>query len=348
MIVLGIESSCDETACAIVRNGREVLSSIISSQASIHSHFGGVVPEIASREHSKKITLVVDQALKEAGLKQESIDAVACTVGPGLIGALLVGVSWAKAFAYSLGVPLLPVHHIAGHICANLIQYKDLKPPFLSLVVSGGHSHILLVEDYTKIRIIARTRDDAAGEAFDKIARVIGLGYPGGPKIDREAQSGNANAIIFPRSKMENPLDFSFSGVKTAALNFVNQLQQEANKSGQGPWDIFPREDFAASYQEAIVSVLVDHTIEAAQSLGILDIALAGGVAANSRLKALFSERAALEGFNFYVPEPVLCTDNAMMIASLGYFMYDANLDSADLSLDARASYPIEEFGLIV
>ncbi len=349
MIILGIESSCDETACAIVENGRIVHASVIASQADLHSHFGGVVPEIASREHSKAITAVVAQALEEAHLKATDLDAIACTEGPGLIGALLVGLSWAKAYAYALDLPLYPVHHIAGHVTSNLLQFPKLEPPFITLVASGGHSHIILVEDYVRYKIIARTRDDAAGEAFDKIARQIGLGYPGGPKIDKEARTGNPHAIEFPRSKLRgNVLDFSFSGVKTSALNFINQLQQEAHKQNKDPWEIFSRNDFAASYQEAIISVLIDHTLAAAQEFSIQNITIAGGVAANTRLKEGFKLACKKANINFYAPDPVLCTDNAMMIASLAYYMHEAGMKKADLDLDARATYPIDSFGLVV
>lgn len=349
MIVLGIESSCDESAAAIVENGRILHSSVIASQADLHSHFGGVVPELASREHIKAMQPVIVQALQEASMSWNDIDALAVTSGPGLVGALLVGIASAKAIAYSLDKPLYAVHHIAGHVSANFLEHQDLQPPFLCLVVSGGHSHILLVEDYTRYRIIAATRDDAAGEAFDKIARVIGLGYPGGPKIDKEAREGNPSAIVFPRSKLQgNPLDFSFSGVKTAALNFVNQLEQSAQRQRVDTWDLFSRADFAASYQEAIVSVLVDHTMQAAEELNIHNIAIAGGVAANTSLRAKFIQACDESNRRFYYPSPVLCTDNAMMIASLGGFMAMDGFPTASLDLDARATFPINEFGLVV
>lgn len=345
MIVLGIESSCDETAVSIVEDGCRVLSSIIASQADLHSLYGGVVPEIASREHAKAITPALRACLDQAGMSLSDIDAFGVTYGPGLIGALIVGVSYAKALAYAQKKPLYAVHHIAGHVSANLIQHKDLEPPFLCLVASGGHSHIVLVEDYTSYKIIAGTRDDAAGEAFDKIARRIGLGYPGGPKIDKEARGGNKEAIVFPRSKLSgNSLDFSFSGLKTSALNFINQLEQEARKRGQDPWAIYSRKDFAASYQEAIVSVLVDHTMEAARQYKIDKIAIAGGVAANSSLKETFIRATAKENKTFYHPDPVLCTDNAMMIASLTYFMAKAGMEPSNLNLDAKASLNLKAF----
>lgn len=348
MIVLGIESSCDETAAAVVKDGREALSSVIASQADLHSYFGGVVPEIASREHIKAIIPTVSKALDEAGLKLSEVDAVAATYGPGLVGALLVGLSAGKSLAYAADKPFYAVHHIAGHVTANLLAHKDLEPPFVCLVASGGHSHILLVEDYCRYKVLAATRDDAAGEAFDKIARAVGLGYPGGPKVDREAAGGNKEAVVFPKSRLSgNPLDFSFSGLKTAALSFINQLAQKAQKKGISPWELFSRKDFCASYQEAIVSVLAEHTLAAAAQCGIKKIALAGGVAANSALRARFTELAEAQGLEFFVPPPVLCTDNALMIASLGGFMAMEGISPADFSVDAEASLRIEDFTLL-
>lgn len=345
MIVLGIESSCDETAAAVVKDGREILSSVIASQADLHSHFGGVVPEIASREHIKAIVPVISEALTEAGLTLAEIDAIAVTYGPGLVGALLVGVAAAKALSFSTGKPLYAVHHIAGHVTANLLTYPELEPPFVCLVASGGHSHILLVEDPTHYKVLGRTRDDAAGEAFDKIARAIGLGYPGGPKVDKEARGGNPEAIVFPKSKLSgNELDFSFSGLKTAALNFVQKLSQTAKNKGVDIWDLFSRPDFCASYQHAIVEVLVEHTVEAARRCGVDKIAVAGGVAANSALRAEFARAASANALRFFVPPPVLCTDNALMIASLGGFMAMAGFPEADLTLDAKASLRLEDF----
>lgn len=348
MIVLGIESSCDETAAAIVENGRRALSSVIASQADLHSYFGGVVPELASREHIKAIMPVVQKALDDASMTLADIDAIAVTVGPGLAGALLVGVAAAKALALAAGKPLYAAHHIAGHVTANLLAFPELEPPFVCLVASGGHSHILLVEDYCRYRILGATRDDAAGEAFDKIARAVGLGYPGGPKVDAEARGGRTDAVRFPRSKMSgNPLDFSFSGLKTAALSFINRLSREAASQGKDIWELFPRRDFCASYQEAIVSVLTEHTLEAARQNGIRTLAIAGGVAANSALRRRFETICAAEKLTFYAPPPVLCTDNAMMIASLGGFMALAGAGPAPLNLDAKPSLRIEDFSLV-
>lgn len=349
MIVLGIESSCDETAAAVVENGRIEHSSVIASQADLHSYFGGVVPEIASREHIKAISPVISEALAQADLRLEDVDAVAVTYGPGLIGPLLVGTAAAKALAYASGKPLYAVHHIAGHVTANFLAHEDLEPPFVCLVASGGHSHILLVEDYTRYRVLGRTRDDAAGEAFDKIARAIGLGYPGGPKIDREAQGGNPKAIEFPKSKLSgNDLDFSFSGLKTAALNFIQKLSQEASRRGLETWGLFSRKDFCASYQHAIVSTLLDHTVLAAERTGQTKIAIAGGVAANSALRAAFTETLDERGWAFYVPPAILCTDNASMIASLGYFLAQAGTPAAPLDLDAKPSLRLEDFSGIL
>ncbi|MBQ9156181.1 MAG: tRNA (adenosine(37)-N6)-threonylcarbamoyltransferase complex transferase subunit TsaD [Eubacterium sp.] len=313
--ILAIETSCDETAAAVVKNGREVLSNIIYSQIKVHTVFGGVVPEIASRKHMEKINPVIDAALSEAGLSLEDIDAVAVTYGPGLVGALLVGVAQAKAIAYAAGKPLVGVHHIEGHISANYIEHKDLEPPFLCLVASGGHSHLVLVEDYGKYEIIGRTRDDAAGEAFDKVARAIGLGYPGGPKVDKLAREGDRFAITFPRARIaEAPDDFSFSGLKSAVLNYLNQCQMkgvEVNKA-----------DVAASFQQAVIDVLTDHTIAAARRIGIDKIAIAGGVAANSSLRRQMKEAAQKNRMTFYYPSPIYCTDNAAMIGVAGYYEY--------------------------
>lgn len=348
MIVLGIESSCDETAAAVVKDGRQALSSVIASQADLHSYFGGVVPELASREHIKAITPVVREALRQADLTLEQVDAIAVTYGPGLVGALLVGLAAAKALALAAEKPLYAVHHIAGHVTANLLAHPELEPPFVCLVASGGHSHILLVEDYCRYRVLGATRDDAAGEAFDKIARAVGLGYPGGPKVDKEARGGRKDAITFPRSKLSgNPLDFSFSGLKTAALSFINQLEMKAKRQGRETWELFSRADFCASYQEAIVSVLLDHTLLAAQQEGVRTVAAAGGVAANSALRERLAQSCADRGLDFYVPPPVLCTDNALMIASLGGFMALGGSEPADLRLDAQPSLRIEDFALL-
>ncbi len=330
VLILGIESSCDETAAAVVKNGREVLSSVINTQIDIHKKFGGVVPEVASRRHIETIDAVIDEALEKANVTFDDITAIAVTYGPGLIGALLVGVSTAKALAYALEKPLVPVHHIKGHIMANFVAHKDLEPPFVCLVASGGHSHIVLAKDYNEFEILGQTRDDAAGEAFDKIARVLGLGYPGGPLIDKLAREGNPEAVHFPRVRMEeNSLDFSFSGVKTAVINYLHKLDQN-NES-------YNKADIAASFQDAVTDVLCEHTIEAAHKTGIKTITLAGGVGANSALREKMSRLASAHGIRVLYPDPVLCTDNAIMIACAGYYGF-LNGDRGDMSLNAVAS----------
>ncbi len=330
MLILGIESSCDETAAAVTRDGREVLSSVINTQIAIHKKFGGVVPEVASRRHIEVIDDVIDEALAKANVTFDDIDAIAVTYGPGLVGALLVGVSTAKALAYALGKPLIPVHHIKGHITANYVAHKDLEPPFVCLVASGGHSHIVYAEDYTHYEIMGRTRDDAAGEAFDKIARVLGLGYPGGPLIDKLAKEGDPKAVVFPRVRMDGAsLDFSFSGVKTAVLNYLHKLDQNG--------ETYNKADIAASFQDAVTDVLCEHTIEAAMMKNSKIIAIAGGVAANSALRAKMTEKAGKKGIRVLYPEPVLCTDNAVMIACAGYYEYLAG-NRADLTLNAVPS----------
>ncbi len=334
IIILGIESSCDETAAAVVKNGTEVLSNIINTQIEIHKKFGGVVPEVASRRHIENIDDVIDEALKEANVTFDDIDAIAVTYGPGLIGALLVGVSAAKALAFALDKPLVPVHHIKGHICANFVAHKDLKPPFTCLVASGGHSHIVEMESYTSCKILGRTRDDAAGEAFDKVARVLGLGYPGGPLIDKLAKEGNPQAIRFPRVKMaQDSLDFSFSGVKTAVINYLHKLDQNGEE--------YNKADVAASFQAAVTDALCEHTVEAAKRNGSKVIALAGGVASNSALREKMADMAQKEGIATVYPPPVLCTDNAVMIACAGYYGY-LNGDRADMTLNAVASLDLE------
>lgn len=333
-LILGIESSCDETAAAVVRNGREVLSNVINTQIELHKKYGGVVPEIASRKHIESIDAVVEEALEKAGVTIDDIDAIAVTYGPGLVGALLVGVSFAKAFAYALGKPLIPVHHIKGHIMANLIAHKELEPPFICLVASGGHSHIVLVKDYTEFKILARTRDDAAGEAFDKIARVLGLGYPGGPLIDKLAKEGNPGAFKFPRVRIEKDcLDFSFSGVKTAVINHLHKLEQQGEE--------YNKADVAASFQEAVTDVLVEHTLEAAKKSGIKTVTIAGGVAANSDLREKMTTVCNKNGIDVLFPPPILCTDNAAMIACAGYYSYLKN-EFAELDLNAVPSLSIE------
>lgn len=313
--ILAIETSCDETAAAVVRNGREVLSNIISSQIELHKLYGGVVPEIASRKHIEKINQVIEEALSAAKITLKEIDAIGVTYGPGLVGALLVGVAAAKAMSFAMNKPLIGVHHIEGHVSANYIENKQLKPPFLCLIVSGGHTHLVLVKDYGEYEVIGRTRDDAAGEAFDKVARAIGLGYPGGPKIDKLSKEGNGHAISFPRAHIEGaPYDFSFSGLKSAVLNYINTMEmkkEEINKA-----------DVAASFQEAVVDVLVTRTIQAAKDFGMNQVAIAGGVAANSALQKAMSTACKDHGLEYYHPSPIYCTDNAAMIGTAAYYEY--------------------------
>ena len=317
--ILAIESSCDETAASVVKNGREVLSNVISTQIALHTLYGGVVPEIASRKHIEKINQVIEAALQEAGQKLRRMDAIAVTYGPGLVGALLVGVAEAKAISYAKKIPLVGVHHIEGHISANYIENPDLEPPFLCLVVSGGHTHLVVVRDYGMYEIIGRTRDDAAGEAFDKVARAIGLGYPGGPKIDALSKEGNGDAIHFPRAKIEDaPYDFSFSGVKSAVLNFLNGCQMKG--------ETVNRADVAASFQKAVCDVLVDHAMQAVGDYKIKKFAIAGGVASNTALRAAFEAACEKNGVKFYHPSPVLCTDNAAMIGAAAYYEYRAGV----------------------
>ena len=313
--ILAIESSCDETAAAVVKNGREVLSNVISSQIALHTLYGGVVPEIASRKHIEKINQVIESALSESGMLLGQMDAVAVTYGPGLVGALLVGVAEAKAIAYVKGIPLIGVHHIEGHIAANYIENFDLEPPFICLIVSGGHTHLVVVKDYGQFDIIGRTRDDAAGEAYDKVARAIGLGYPGGPKIEQLAKKGNRKAIVFPRAKVEGaPYDFSFSGVKSAVLNHLNHAKMMGEEVNQA--------DIAASFQEAVVDVLVTKAILAAKEYGYKRLAVAGGVASNAALRDALQAACTKEDIQFYYPSPVFCTDNAAMIGVAGYYEF--------------------------
>ena len=315
MRILAIESSCDETAAAVVENGRNALSNVISSQIDIHTLYGGVVPEIASRKHTERINYVVEQALADANMKLSEVDAVAVTYGPGLVGALLVGVAHAKALAYAAGKPLIGVHHIEGHISANYIENKELEPPFLCLVVSGGHTHLVSVKDYGDYEILGRTHDDAAGEAFDKVARAIGLGYPGGPKIDKLAKEGNPKAIVFPKGQVAgSPLDFSFSGVKSAVLNYLNQAQMQGITVN--------RADVAASFQQSVVDVLVEKTFAAVAATGMKKLALAGGVASNSAIRAGMEEACRKAGIQLFRPSPILCTDNAVMIGAAAYYDY--------------------------
>ncbi|MDD2481612.1 MAG: tRNA (adenosine(37)-N6)-threonylcarbamoyltransferase complex transferase subunit TsaD [Lutispora sp.] len=312
-VILAIESSCDETSAALVKNGREVLSNIISSQINIHKKFGGVVPEVASRKHIQNISGVIDLALSQGGLKLDDVDAIAVTYGPGLVGALLIGLTTAKALAYARKLPLIGVNHIEGHICANFIEHKELEPPFVCLVASGGHSHIVNVLGHGKYEIMGMTRDDAAGEAFDKIARALGLGYPGGPLVDKIAREGNPNAIDFPRAYLEEgSYDFSFSGIKSAVLNYLNSLSMK---------DLEPNiADVSASFQQAVVDVLSDKLIAAAEAKGSSYAVLAGGVAANSKLREELSNKGLKKGIKVLYPNPILCTDNAAMIGSAGYY----------------------------
>ena len=314
-LILAIESSCDETAASVVKNGRCVLSNIISSQIAIHTLYGGVVPEIASRKHIEKINQVVEAALKEADVTLDDIDAIGVTYGPGLVGALLVGVAEAKAIAYAKKKPLVGVHHIEGHVSANYIELPELEPPFLCEIISGGHTHLVIVKDYGSFEILGRTRDDAAGEAFDKVARAIGLGYPGGPKIDKLAKEGNPHAIDFPRAHMEDaPYDFSFSGVKSAVLNHLNKCRMTGEPIVEA--------DIAASFQQAVVDVLVDNAIRAAKDYHMDRLAIAGGVASNGALRAAMEAACEKEGIRFYRPSPIFCTDNAAMIGVAAYYEY--------------------------
>ncbi len=333
MKILAIESSCDETAAAVVENGTNVLSNVINTQIDLHKAFGGVVPEVASRKHIENISDVVDKALNDANVKLCDIDAVAVTYGPGLVGALLVGVSTAKALAYAAKKPLIPVHHIKGHICANYIEYPDFKPPFICLVASGGHSHIVYVKDYNTYEVLAKTSDDAAGEAFDKVSRVLGLGYPGGPAIQKCAEAGNPDAIRFPRVSMgDDGFDFSFSGVKTAVINYIHNAEQKGLEIN--------RADIAASFQNAVTDVLSGHLIDCAKKYGLTRIALAGGVAANKPLRDRCEALAKDNSMEFVCPSMTLCTDNAAMIGCSAYYEYKSG-NVADMSLNAIANLPI-------
>jgi len=334
ILILAIETSCDETSAAVVRNGREILSNIISSQIDIHKKFGGVVPEVASRKHLESISLVIDEALSEAGISLKNLHAVAVTNGPGLVGALLIGLSTAKAIAYSSDLPFIGVNHIEGHISANYIEHKELEPPFTCLVASGGHSHIVNVIDYNKYEILGRTRDDAAGEAFDKIARALGLGYPGGPLVDKLAADGDREAIDFPRAFLEEgSYDFSFSGLKSAALNYMNSKKMKHE-------EINPA-DIAASFQEAVADVLSAKLVKAAIDKKSKYVVLAGGVASNSRLRELLKQRGEQAGIKALYPSPVLCTDNAAMIGCAAYYRY-INGTRSDFTLNAMPNLSLE------
>ena len=315
ILILGLESSCDETAAAVIKNGRTVLSNVISSQIDIHKEYGGVVPEIASTKHIERINTVIEEALKEAGVGLKDLDAIGVSYGPGLVGALLVGVAEAKAICFAADIPLVGVHHIEGHVSANYIENKDLEPPFLCLIVSGGHTHLVVVKDYGEFEILGRTRDDAAGEAFDKVARAIGLGYPGGPKIDKLSKEGNPDAITFPKTKIEDaPYDFSFSGLKSAVLNYINKAKMMNEE--------FNPADLAASFQKNVVDTLTEKTIHAAKELHINKVAIAGGVASNSTLRNSMEEACRKEGLRFYHPSPIFCTDNGAMIGVAAYYEF--------------------------
>ena len=331
--ILAIESSCDETSAAVVVNGREVLSNVIASQIDTHQKFGGVVPEVASRIHIEVISGVVEEALKEANVTLDKIDAIGVTYGPGLVGALLVGLQFAKGLAFASKKPLVGVNHIEGHISANYIQHKELKPPFVSLVVSGGHTFIVHVKNYGEYEVIGQTRDDAAGEAYDKVARALGLGYPGGPKIDKLAKEGNPKAIVFPKANFhEETLDFSFSGVKSAVLNYLNKCKMqniEVNKA-----------DVAASFQYAVIDVLKENVLSTCKKKNVKTIAIAGGVASNSSLRETLIKEASKKGIEVLFPAPVLCTDNAAMIGSAAYFNY-INGKISDLNLNAKPNLKI-------
>lgn len=320
VLCLAIETSCDETSVAIVKNGREVLSNVISTQIDIHKKYGGVVPEIASRNHVENITYVIDETVEKANIKLKDVDVIACTYGPGLVGALLVGVSTAKAMAYALNKPLVGVHHIEGHIAANYITHKELTPPYLCLVVSGGHSHLVYVKDYTEFEILGKTRDDAVGEAFDKVARTVGLGYPGGPKIDKLAKEGKP-VYNLPRTFFDN-LDFSFSGIKTAVINLVHKEK-----------DNICMEDLCASFEEAVTDMLVQNVLRAVETVKTNKVAIAGGVSANSYLRSRMEKVGSMHGLKVYYPELVLCTDNAAMIGAAAYYNYmNGKISKMDLN----------------
>lgn len=326
IITLAVESSCDETSVAVLKNGREVLSNIINTQVDLHKKFGGVVPEVASRKHIENIDVVLQEALDKANIELNDIDHIAVTYGPGLVGALLVGLSHAKALAFTLNKPLVGVNHIEGHVSANYIEHKDLKPPFITLIVSGGHTHLVEVKDYGEYEILGRTRDDASGEAFDKIARAMGLGYPGGPIVDRLAKEGNKNAIDFPRAYLDEGYDFSFSGLKSAVLNYLNAKKMKNEE--------IVVEDVCASFQEAVVEVLSQKAIKAAKEKGYNTITLAGGVACNSALRDKLTELGKTNNIDIKYPSQVLCTDNAAMIGCAGYYSY-INGRRDDMSLNA-------------
>lgn len=335
MKILAIESSCDETAAAVVEDGRKIISSVVASQVEEHKLYGGVVPEIASRRHCEAIVGVVDEAMLKAGCNYSDIQAIAVTYAPGLIGALLVGVNYAKGMSLATGLPVVPVHHLRSHIASNYLCHEDLKPPFLCLVVSGGHSHIVMVEDYTKMKIIGRTRDDAAGEAFDKAARTMGMPYPGGIHLDKIAENGNENAFKLPHPVVQGaPYDFSFSGLKTAVINLIHNASQKGQE--------LPVEDLSASFRKAVVGCLTDNVFKAAKDLGVKTIVTAGGVSANSLLRAKMTEGCDGRGIKLYMPDKSLCGDNAAMVGSQGYYEYLSG-NIADMTLNAYATMSIEK-----
>lgn len=329
VLTLAVETSCDETSAAVIADGRTIMANIISSQVPLHQKYGGVVPEIASRKHIEAVIPVIDEALIAANVKLQDIDVIGVTYGPGLVGALLVGVAAAKALAFALDVPLVGVNHLEGHIFANFLAHRELTPPFMALIVSGGHTSLVHVKDYNDFELLGQTRDDAAGEAFDKVARVMGLPYPGGPHIDRLAASGNSSAIQFPRALSKNSFEFSFSGLKSAVLNYLNSANQRGEEINQA--------DVAASFQAAVIDVLVDKTIHAAKQLGVNSVVIAGGVAANSQLQAELGRRAVADDMHLYFPPPVLCTDNAAMIGCRAFYKFQAG-HYADLYLNANPS----------
>jgi len=332
-LTMGIETSCDETAIAILADGRTVLSNVISSQIDIFKNYGGVVPEIASRHHLENINGVLEESLEEAGVTLDDIDLIGVTHGPGLVGALLMGVSTAKALAFAKDIPLVGAHHLMSHISANFIEYPELEPPFMALITSGGHTEIVKVSEYNKCEILGGTRDDAVGEAYDKVARVLGLGYPGGPKIDKIAKEGNPEAIHFKRVYLEkDSYDFSFSGLKTAVLNYINTEKQAGREIN--------RADVAASFQEAVMDVITEKAVDAVKASGMKKLALAGGVAANSRLRAKLADLCEKEGIQLYRPHPALCTDNGAMVACAAYYKYK-NGETDGLDLDASPSLPL-------